>query len=86
MNTENDQKRLALDFKAPKKLMVDYGFGWDIDKDASGNKIVQHTGDNPGYRTIIIRFLSERKTIIILNNNAHSSMRALAETLSSVKL
>jgi len=57
-----------------------YGFGWEIRQDASGNKIVQHTGDNPGYRTILVRFLNERKTVIILNNNAHEAMRLLVQT------
>ncbi len=60
---------------------VSYGFGWDIEKDASGNTIVLHTGDNPGYRTIIVRLLSARNTVIILNNNAHGSMKALVDSL-----
>jgi CubicO group peptidase (beta-lactamase class C family) len=58
-----------------------YGFGWEIETDKQGNTIVQHTGDNPGYSTIIIRHLAQRKTIIILNNNAHSAMKGLIEDL-----
>ena len=60
---------------------TNYGFGWDIETDKQGNTIVQHTGDNPGYSTIIIRHLRQRKTIIILNNNAHNAMRMLIEDL-----
>jgi CubicO group peptidase (beta-lactamase class C family) len=56
---------------------VKYGFGWDI---LSPN-LVQHTGDNPGYSTIIMRFLDQRKTVIILNNNAHDAMRTLIQDL-----
>jgi CubicO group peptidase (beta-lactamase class C family) len=62
---------------------VHYGFGWEIAKHASGDQFVQHTGDNPGYKTIIIRLLNARKTIIILNNNAHDSMKALIKALCS---
>jgi CubicO group peptidase (beta-lactamase class C family) len=60
---------------------VQYGFGWEIETDAQGHKYVQHTGDNPGYKTIIIRLLDQHKTIVILNNNAHSAMGELIEGL-----
>jgi CubicO group peptidase (beta-lactamase class C family) len=60
---------------------VKYGFGWEIETDAQGHKYVQHTGDNPGYKTIIIRQLESHKTIIILNNNAHSAMGELIDGL-----
>ncbi|MBX9734356.1 MAG: beta-lactamase family protein, partial [Chitinophagaceae bacterium] len=43
-----------------------YGFGWDIKTDSSGNKYVMHNGDNPGYKTQIIRFLHNKKTLIVL--------------------
>ncbi|TNF42905.1 MAG: serine hydrolase, partial [Cytophagales bacterium] len=38
-----------------------------------------HTGDNPGYQTIIVRFIEENKTIIVLNNNAHPDQIKLVE-------
>ncbi len=60
---------------------VNYGFGWEVLTDKSGKKYVQHTGDNPGYRTIIVRFIADKKTIIVLNNNAHDSMRNLVAEL-----
>lgn len=54
-----------------------YGFGWDLRTDGKGKLVVSHNGDNPGYKTIIIRFVQENKTLIILNNNAHSGIKAL---------
>ncbi len=60
---------------------IQYGFGWEILTDAQGHKFVQHTGDNPGYRTIIIRLLDQKKTVIVLNNNAHGAMRELVTGL-----
>jgi len=50
-----------------------YGFGWDLDLNSPFGRIVSHTGDNPGYRTIIIRLIDQNKTLIMLNNNAHES-------------
>lgn len=60
---------------------IDYGFGWEVLSDKSGNKYVQHTGGNPGYSTIIIRLIAEKRTIIILCNNAHPSMQTLVNEL-----
>ncbi|MEP0710304.1 serine hydrolase domain-containing protein [Algoriphagus sp.] len=56
-----------------------YGFGWEIEPKSPFGKMVMHTGDNPGYKTIIVRFIEEDKTIIILNNNAHPDMMRLVE-------
>lgn len=48
-----------------------YGFGWEISFNPKEGRIVSHTGDNPGYKTEIVRYLDKNKTIILLNNNAH---------------
>ena len=49
-----------------------YGFGWMLRTDSLLGKIVMHNGDNPGYRTQILRYFEKNKTIIILNNNSQS--------------
>jgi len=59
-----------------------YGFGWDLDPRSPFGKMVSHTGDNPGYQTIIVRYIEENKTIIILNNNAHKDKIKLVEAAS----
>ncbi|WP_339704362.1 serine hydrolase domain-containing protein [Algoriphagus aquimarinus] len=56
-----------------------YGFGWEIKPQSPFGKMVMHTGGNPGYATIIVRFLEENKTVIILNNNAHPDMMRIVE-------
>ncbi len=58
-----------------------YGFGWQIGTDKAKGNYVLHTGDNPGYKTIIIRYLDNRKTVIILNNNASPAFKALEKGL-----
>lgn len=62
----------------PMKLNSDslsnYGFGWEIIPASEIGKIVFHTGDNPGYKTEIMRFIDRDKTIIILSNNASESI------------
>ncbi len=56
-----------------------YGFGWEIDPKSPFGKMVLHTGDNPGYKTIIVRFIEDNKTIIVLNNNYHEDQMRIVE-------
>ena len=66
-------------FKLDEGYLSYYGFGWEIKPQSPFGKMVMHTGDNPGYKTIIVRFIEENKTVIILNNNAHPDMMRLVE-------
>lgn len=66
-------------FKLTNERRSYYGFGWEIEPKSPFGKMVMHTGDNPGYKTIIVRFIEENKTIIILNNNAHPDMIRIVE-------
>jgi CubicO group peptidase (beta-lactamase class C family) len=61
--------------------LSDYGFGWDLEQHPQLGRIVKHDGDNPGYKTQIIRCLDRRYTIIVLCNNAHPSMTPLVAAL-----
>jgi len=65
----------------PMKLnngtVSNYGFGWMISRDSVLGRVVSHTGDNPGYKTQIIRYIDKNKTIILLNNNAHPGFSAI---------
>lgn len=57
-----------------------YGYGWDLSQDEYFGKIVSHTGDNPGYKTLIMRFIDQNKTLILLNNNYHEANGELVES------
>ncbi|HEX6890360.1 MAG TPA: serine hydrolase domain-containing protein [Chryseolinea sp.] len=65
---------------SPMKLNSDslsnYGFGWEILPHGK-EKIVFHTGDNPGYKTEIVRYVDSDKTIIVLSNNASDSVSTI---------
>jgi CubicO group peptidase (beta-lactamase class C family) len=60
-----------------------YGFGWEL---RPTENIVWHNGDNPGYKTIIIRFLENRATLIILCNNATDEFENLTANLKKIIL
>lgn len=62
--------------------LSNYGFGWTLGSDDRLGKVVWHTGDNPGYKTEIVRYIDADKTIILLNNNAHQRK---AEIMSALK-
>ncbi len=75
-------KRTTLDDAfSPMKLNSDslsnYGFGWEIVPASNDGKIVFHTGDNPGYKTEIVRYIDSKKTIIVLSNNASDSVKSI---------
>ena len=59
-----------------------YGFGWRLNKD-SKNKIVSHSGSNPGYKTRIVRLLDKKRTILILSNN-NFNLESLIMKLTSL--
>lgn len=54
-----------------------YGFGWVIHPDSALGMLVHHSGDNPGYRTHIMRYLDKRYTVILLNNNSNERMEVI---------
>ncbi|MBS1505769.1 MAG: beta-lactamase family protein [Bacteroidetes bacterium] len=58
-----------------------YGFGWVLKADSVLGKVVYHTGDNPGYKTEIIRYVDKQKTVIVLCNNAHEKFDYLIKLI-----
>jgi len=58
-----------------------YGFGWMLRKDSTLGKVVYHTGDNPGYKTEILRYIDKDKTVIVLCNNAHAKFDELVKII-----
>ncbi len=77
-----------LEAYTPMKLndqsVSNYGFGWSIRQDSVLGKIVEHTGGNPGISNIIIRYLDQKKTIIVLCNNAHIGMKDLVNKIETL--
>jgi CubicO group peptidase (beta-lactamase class C family) len=71
---------------APMKLndgrLSYYGFGWELKMDSSFGKIVSHTGDNPGYKTEIVRYIDKKKTVIVLSNNAYGRIGGIINQLA----
>ncbi len=70
---------------APAKLsngeLSNYGFGWMLSNNPKLGKVVYYTGDNPGYKTEIVRYIETDKTVIILCNNAHEKFAALVRAI-----
>lgn len=79
------RRSTLLEAFAPMKLndgsFSNYGFGWSLRTDPNFGKIVSHDGDNPGYKTQIIRYIYKNKTIILLNNNAYSEFDRIIKQL-----
>jgi CubicO group peptidase (beta-lactamase class C family) len=54
-----------------------YGFGWELRNDPILGKIVQHNGDNPGYKTQIVRLIDK-------NNNAIPNFSMLLKQIEEI--
>ena len=54
-----------------------YGFGWIIETNVKGEKVIWHSGDNPGYKTRIMRYPATKQTLIVLCNNAYPEFEAM---------
>ncbi len=61
-----------------------YGFGWEIITNNPTGKIVWHNGDNPGYKTEIMRFLNQQNTLIILCNNYSDQFENIIKQLQTL--
>jgi CubicO group peptidase (beta-lactamase class C family) len=60
-----------------------YGFGWQISNDSIMGRVVSHTGDNPGYQTQIIRYIDQKKTIILLHNNPYPAFPDFSDIIGA---
>ena len=82
------QQSTLMEAFTPMKLndgsFSNYGFGWTLRTDSAYGKIVSHTGDNPGYKTQIIRYIDKQKTIVLLNNNAHANFGNIIKQLEEI--
>ncbi|GAB3950942.1 serine hydrolase [Spirosoma harenae] len=72
----------------PAKLTNDsfttYGFGWVIEQNPKLGKVVWHDGDNPGYKTQIVRLIEVDKTILFLSNNAYEKREELIKSITNL--
>lgn len=60
-----------------------YGFGWRLAEHPQLGRKIAHAGDNPGYKTIIIRYTDVDKTIILLCNNAHKEFGKIVASIEN---
>ncbi len=61
-----------------------YGFGWVIIPNDPTGKIVWHNGDNPGYKTEIMRILGKKNTLIVLCNNYSAQFDTIIKQLRAL--
>jgi CubicO group peptidase (beta-lactamase class C family) len=60
-----------------------YGYGWFIDN-RFGRKRYIHTGELPGYRTVFIKYPSEKLTVILFSNQDRSPMEIISRDIATV--
>jgi CubicO group peptidase (beta-lactamase class C family) len=63
---------------------IEYGFGWMIHQHEKLGRIIWHSGDNPGYRTRLMRYVDKGITLIVLCNNAYPGFDRLMDKLEGL--
>lgn len=48
--------------------LTHYGYGWEIRTHPTLGRVIWHDGSNPGYKTIILRYVDVDKTVVMLCN------------------
>jgi CubicO group peptidase (beta-lactamase class C family) len=80
-NNQLISSETLLEAYTPMKLndgnYSNYGFGLELIFKNNALQIVWHNGDNPGYKTLIMRDLIYHRTLIILTNNDAIDMNAV---------
>ena len=49
-----------------------YGFGWGIEE---GGKMIKHTGSWVGFRTLIVRYIAQKQTLIVLTSGTNAAVQ-----------
>ncbi|WP_332367721.1 amidohydrolase family protein [Spirosoma telluris] len=55
-----------------------YGFGWMVE---DSGKILMHTGSWVGFRTLIVRYVNKKQTLIVLTNGGNAAGRVAREVI-----
>ena len=60
-----------------------YGFGWNIETDATGTR-VWHQGNTAGFRAFIERRLADRGTVIMLTNGGDTNRMSINDSIHRI--
>lgn len=82
--TQETLKEGFTPFKLNNDSLSQYGFGWNLGRNPVMGPFVGHGGDNPGYRTHILRYTEADKTVIMMTNNYHRDFDRLINAIVKV--
>ena len=60
-----------------------YGFGWFIDRDATG-RYVSHHGETRGFTNTIVKYPGRRLTVVVLTNRRGGAPGEIAATITTL--
>ncbi len=60
-----------------------YGYGWFIDNRFERKRYI-HTGELPGYRTVLIKYPGEKLTIVLFSNQDRAPMETVTREISKL--
>jgi N-acyl-D-amino-acid deacylase len=69
---QNTIKEALTPVKLNDGSTYDYGFGWGIEATEKMGKKISHTGSWVGFRTVVVRYVDKKQTLIVLCNNGNT--------------
>ncbi len=59
-----------------------YGFGWGVEKTASGHRLIEHAGAWQGFTTHIARYIEDGVSVVVLTNSASGDPTYIAHRVA----
>lgn len=72
------------DHTLPNGESINYGYGFFLAGGNNTEQITYHTGGWPGYTTIMVNFVEQKKQIIILSNNQYANFSRIADDIGEL--
>jgi CubicO group peptidase (beta-lactamase class C family) len=68
----------------PNGILTNYGYGFFLSGGNGTEPLTFHTGGWPGYTTIIVNFIQQKKQLIILSNNEYANFSRMADDIGEL--
>jgi hypothetical protein len=60
-----------------------YGFGWSLDE-VRGHRIIQHGGAWQGFKAYIARYVNDKLTVVLFDNQIQSDPGKIAHGIAAI--
>jgi CubicO group peptidase (beta-lactamase class C family) len=82
--SEKSIQKIFTSGKTKKGELTNYGFGWEINEKEGFERYAEHSGSWPGYTSYVLRFLDQKRAVVIFSNNEYMYLMQLAHQIAAL--